>query len=261
MKKYFNVWKQFIKLTFSSYISNRIDSVAYFAGKIFRFLFFFTVIYGIFGHTRLLAGYTKHEAILFFLVYNIVDASAQAVFRGLYYFKDEVRKGNFDYILSKPVNSLFVVLIRQTDILDIIFLIPIFIITAFIVIKMKIYFTLMGLAAAIFLILASFVIVLGIHIIIAGATIWLTENENIIWLYRDAMTIGRFPPDILPNPVQLFFVIVVPVITINAFPTKALLGNISWQWIIFACVYAVVFFALSVLFWKQSLKKYSSASS
>lgn len=261
MKKYIRVWKQLSNCAVSSYLTNRIDSTAYFIGKLIRFGFFILLIFSIFRFTDNLAGYGKFEVILFFLTFNLLDVASQSLFRGIYMFKEDVRRGNFDYVISKPVNSLFYSLLKLTDILDLIFLIPIIALLIFTVWKLQMAITFLNLALYLFLVFTGLLIILGIHIISAGITIRTQEGESFIWLYRDTMSIGRFPPEIFSPSVQIFLTFILPIIIIVGFPAKALLGILSWQWIIFACVYAIVFFSLSVLFWKWNLKKYSSASS
>jgi len=59
IKKYVRIWKQLSSLAIGSYLSNRIDSAAYFAGKVVRFGFFLLLIISIFSFTDNLAGYTK----------------------------------------------------------------------------------------------------------------------------------------------------------------------------------------------------------
>ncbi len=66
MRKYFCVWKKLAVLAIGSYLSNRIDAVSFFIGKIIRFSFFLLLIITIFQLTPTLAGYTKYEIILFF---------------------------------------------------------------------------------------------------------------------------------------------------------------------------------------------------
>ncbi len=144
MKKYYKVWKQLSSCAISSYLSNRIDSSCYFAGKIIRFAFFLLLIFSIFKFTDTMAGYGKYEVILFFLTFNLMDTLAQAFFRGIYYFKNDVRKGNFDYVISKPVNPLFYSLARMTDILDIIFLLPIISLVIYTIFKLSIAVTLLN---------------------------------------------------------------------------------------------------------------------
>lgn len=261
MKKYYKVWKQLSNCAISSYLSNRIDSFCYFAGKIIRFAFFLLLIFSIFKFTDTMAGYGKYEVILFFLSFNLMDTLAQAFFRGIYHFKNDVRKGNFDYVISKPVNPLFYSLARMTDILDIIFLLPIISLVVYTILKLSIAITLLNIILYLLFIALSMIIILGIHILSACTTIWTMESENFIWFYRESMTIGRFPPEIYSPAVQLIFTYIMPIIIIVAFPTKVLLGLLTFRAGVAAFFVAILFFIVSVSLWRISLKHYSSASS
>jgi len=259
--KYFKVWKQLSSCAISSYLSNRIDSLGYFIGKLIRFAFFIILIFSIFKYTNNLGGYSKYEIIMFFLTFNLMDVLAQVFFRGIYLFKDDVRLGNFDYIISKPINPLFYSLTRLTDILDMLFLIPIIGLIIYAVLKLHIILTLLNFLIYLFFIALGILIILGIHIFSACVTIWTMESENFIWFYREAMTIGRFPPKIYSNFVQIIFTYLMPIIVIVAFPTKALLGQANYSMMFIATVITIIFFNGSLFLWKISLKRYSSASS
>lgn len=261
MKKYYKIWKQLTACAAGSYLTNRIDSLTYFIGKLARFVFFLILIFTIFKYTDKMAGYAKYQVVLFFLIFNFMDVLAQAFFRGIYYFKNDIKLGNFDYVVSKPVNPLFYSLSRMTDILDIIFLFPTIALIFFTAAKLSI--NLFSLNALLFLLLtaASLIIILGIHIISAAVTIWTMESENLIWFYRESMTIGRFPPEIYSPLIQFVFTYIMPVIVIVSFPAKALLGIISFSSVIIALVMAALFLLFSLLIWNAGLRHYSSASS
>ncbi|RLC36242.1 hypothetical protein DRH27_05520 [Candidatus Falkowbacteria bacterium] len=259
--KYLKVWKQLSACAIGSYLSNRIDITSYFIGKLVRFGFFILLIVSIFNFTDSLAGYGKYEVLLFFLTFNLVDVFPQAFFRGIYSFREDVRKGNFDFALIKPLNPLFYIMTKLTDILDIIFLIPIIFLIIYTVIKLEITLTLVNILLYLIFIIVGQLIILGIHIISACVTIWTLESENFIWFYRESMTIGRFPPEILSLTVQFIFTFLMPIIIVVAFPVKILLGTLAIRWVLFALLYSFVFFFFSILLWRTSLKRYSSASS
>ncbi len=259
--KYFKVWKQLSSNAISSYLTNRIDAASYFIGKLIRFGFFLLLIFSIFNFTDSLAGYGKYEVILFFLTFNLVDVLAQAFFRGIYLFKDDVRLGNFDYIISKPINPLFYALTRLTDILDIIFLAPIILLIIYIIPQLSVAVTWINVLFYIVFLIMGQIIILGIHILSACVTIWTMESENFIWLYRESMTIGRFPPEIYSSFIQFVFTFIMPIIIVVAFPTRALLGLIDFNSILIAAGITVIFFGGSLFLWKISLRHYSSASS
>ena len=261
IRKYVRIWRQLSSLAIGSYLSNRIDSATYLAGKLVRFGFFLLLIVSLFSYTDTLAGYTKYEVILFFLTFNLIDVLSQALFRGIYAFRFDIQRGNFDFVLSKPVSPLFYSLSRMTDILDIIFLVPIAGLIVYVMGRLPVPPGPVQVLHYALLVLAGMTLVLGIHIITAGITIWKLESENAIWLYREAMTLGRFPPEIYSPAVRAVFTFVFPVILAVAFPAKAALRLLDWKGTFFVLCYAAAFFGCSLLLWRAGLKAYSSASS
>jgi len=190
-----------------------------------------------------------------------MDVISQAFFRGIYLFQNDIKLGNFDYIITKPVSPLFYSLTRLTDILDSIFLIPIIVLLLLTMMKLKIMLSLYSILLYLVFLFFGILIILGLHIISACVTIWVLENESFIWFYRDSMTITRFPPEIFSSKIQFIFTYIMPVIIIVGIPVKALLGKVTTMSIIISLVVSMVFLIGSLIFWNFSLKHYSSASS
>lgn len=261
MRKYFRVWKQLAILSISSYFSNRIEYGSYFVGKILRFVFFLAMILAIFSHTKSLAGYSKYQVIVFFLTAFLIDSLGQAFFRGIYLFRQDVQKANLDYILSKPINALFFALTRSTDILDIIFLMPVVALIVFVFFKLGILVNLSALTMYLLFVCLSMIITTALHIMSAATTIFTMDSETFIWLYRSSLFAALFPPEVFPSPVQQLFTFVMPIVVIVAYPAKAVLGLVSFQNVIVGLAVAFVFFFGSLLLWRIALKHYSSASS
>src|SRR4030066_1755768 len=131
LRNHFRVWRRLSALAIGASLSSRVASATFLLGKLVRFRFFPLLIVSIFRFTKTMAGYTQYEVILFYLTFNLIDVFAQAFFRGIYLFKNDVMRGTFDYVLSKPVNALFYSMSRLTDILDIVFLVPIVLLIAY----------------------------------------------------------------------------------------------------------------------------------
>ncbi len=261
MWKYTRVWIQLTKNAFSATLSNRLDAAGYFLGKLIRFIFFILLIQGLFRYTKSLVGYSESEVLLFFLTFNLVDVGAQAFFRGIYTFSWDIKRGSFDFLLMRPIHTLFYVMTKSTDLLDFLFLIPIVYLTVTTIGRLPHPVHLLNVFTYVLFIGISFIIVMGIHIFTAALTIRTVENENIIWLYRECMTIGRFPPEIFPRKVQFIFTYIVPVLVAVGFPVKALLGGVDIKFVLTTFVITILFFGGSIFFWKRNLKAYSSASS
>jgi ABC-2 type transport system permease protein len=260
-KKYWRVWRQMVNNNFGVQTASRIDSFCYLIGKILRFAFFLILIFAFFNHTNNLAGYSVNEVLLFFMTFNLVDVVSQAFFRGIYHTQNLVRLGQFDYYLSTPINPLFRIASYAVDLLDFIFLIPIIFILIWAILNLGIPLTFIQIFLYFLLCFVGFLIAFSIHTIIAGIAVWTLESENLIWVYRDVLTFGRFPPEIFSKTVQIIFTFGLPIIVMIAFPTKVLLGILSWQWIGFSFFICFIFIFSSIKFWRFALKHYSSASS
>lgn len=258
---YLKTWKQLASMSFSSLLSNRIDSLSYFFGKAIRFAFFGIFILSLFHFVDSIAGYSKYEVLFFFLTFNLVDVGSQFFLRGIYFLRNEVKKGQFDMVLIKPANPLFLVFTRLIDFLDLLFLIPIIGLLTYVAVLIPGSFSLFSMLGYGAFLMLSTILVLAIHIISSAVTVFTMESDNVIWLYRETMTLGRFPPTILSSGIQFIFTFIIPIIIIVAYPVKALLGELTVQHAILACIVTAFFFMFSLFIWKLSLRHYTSASS
>lgn len=261
IKKYIKIYLQLVNCAFSSYLSNRIDSLGFFLGKIARFILFLTLLVSIFRFTDNLAGYGMYEAILFFLSFNLIDVGAQFLFRGVYFLKKDIIYGQFDYVLSKSVNKLFYTMSRLVDILDLIFLLFIAAGIIYVFEKLGNKVSFHGVIIFILLSINSLVLIFSIHATIAALSIRYFESENLIWLYRESMTFGRMPPEIYSGTIQFIFTFLMPIFIMVAFPIKSMLGMLDMRMLIFAAFLSIMGVFFAIWLWKNSLDYYSSASS
>lgn len=260
--RYFRIWRRLAVMSFMVQAESFISSFGYLLGKLTRIGFFLFFLFSIFKHTDALVGYTLPEVALFFLTFNIVDIVAQLFFRGIYGIRSLIREGDFDYFLIQPANVLFRVAFQTVDFLDVITILPVFIITFYTMRHIggpaipAFRWFLYGLLA-----LNGLVIAFAIHIMVASLAVLTQEMENTIWIYRDLMTLGRFPSDIYASPMRAILTFIVPVAVMVSFPAKAFLGKLATGWMIQAFFMAMTSLALSLWFWRFATRRYTSVSS
>jgi len=264
--RYFRIWRRLAVMSFMVQAESFISSFGYLLGKLVRIGFFLFFLYSIFKHTDALAGYSLPEVALFFLTFNIVDILAQLFFRGIYGIRSLIREGDFDYFLIQPANVLFRVAFQTVDFLDVVTILPVLAITFYVlriiggpgaaqVIPLT-HWILYGL-----LILNGLLIAFAIHIAVASLAVMTQELENTIWIYRDLMTLGRFPSDIYDAPMRAILTFIVPVAVMVSFPAKAFLGKLGPWWLLHAFFMAMTAMALSLYFWQFATRRYTSVSS
>ena len=260
-KKYLKIWLKLTILAFSIDLSNRFTAAFALSGKILRFLFFLGFLFLLVGRTETLAGYDLYQVVFFFLTFNLIDILVQFFLRGVYHFRGLIVSGDFDLVLVKPINPLFRSLFQRTDVYDLMTLIALIVCMIIFIAAGNLAITPLGVILYLVLMISSFIIGLAFHIGFLAVGILTTEIENIVWIYRDLSGMGRIPIDVYREPIRTFLTIVIPIAVIVTFPAKALMGLLSWQWVIFSFVMSGLFLFLSLRFWKYALTQYSSASS
>jgi len=258
---YLKIWWQLGVINFNiQYVASRISTTFLILGKIIRFGFFFFFLVALLTNTKTLAGFSLYQTLLFFMTFNFVDITIQFLLRGIYLARQLVREGQFDSILVKPINPLFRVASHNIDFLDFFTLVPTIIILGIVISRLETPTTFLNLLIYFALVLNGLVVATAIHIIVAAVAVWTQEIEQEIWIYRDLMTMGRFPLEIYSAPVKTVITFIIPVAVMVTFPAKALLGILSTQLVIVSLTIGVLLLAASLKIWSLALKNYTSVS-
>lgn len=257
IKKYYRVWLITAKISLARVLATRTASLLFFIGKMIRFslfIYFITIIGRSMGGAL---GFKSSQLLLYFIVFNFFESLGQVFFRGIYWFRQQVISGEFDFRLTKPISPLFQVLTRDTDILDI----PMVLITACLALPEILSH---GLSAALPLAIsaiASILLTIALHILVAAFGIITTEVDNLLWTYREVSLMARFPIDLYGKVAETMLTYILPVGIMYTFPAQAILGKITNGELFGALVVAICFYVASISYWHYALKQYTSASS
>jgi ABC-2 type transport system permease protein len=232
------------------------------SGKLIRMGFLFVWVFSIFNFIDQLAGYSLAQTLLFFATFNLVDILAQIFFfRGFWFVQTYVKEGEFDRLLLYPISEIFLTALKITDWMDVLTLLPAISLVVYAVSLLPVLPSFLQILLYLLLCFNGVLIAFGLNLFIASLTFYTSETENLFLLYRDLMTVGRFPTEIFSSPLQLLFTFVFPVAVIIAFPAKVLLGILSPAGILYAFILSLALLFLALKVWKISLRRYSSASS
>lgn len=261
LKHYFRISLTLAKMAFSSATVSKFDFWSFVFGKLTRIGLFLVLVVSLFQFTDSVAGFSKGQMILLYATMNLIDIIVQVFFfRGFHALQHEVRKGNFDFALTKPANPLALTTFRYVDFMDIITLIPSVAILVWAIVEVGS----VSLSQIIWYVLLSFngiVIVYGIGLIFGGLTFYTTQMENIWTFYRYGMQMARFPIDIYSGFFRFIFTFILPIAVIVTFPAKAYFGVLSLPFYFYSFGLSVVLVMFGFWFWNHALAKYQSASS
>lgn len=260
--RYLKVWIKLAKMRFRElYIESRLNSLFLILGKLVRFTFFFIFIVALLTKTQKLAGFSLYQTLLFFMTFNLIDITSQFLLRGTYAVRSMIDRGQIDLFLAQPVNTLFRIAADIIDLLDLATLIPVVFVLGIIIARLEMPISFGSFIFYLLLCFNALLIALSIHIIIIALSILTQEISSEIWIYRDLMTMGRFPVDIYSKTIQFALTFIIPIAVMVSFPAKVLLGVLSPSWVIVSFIIGAIFLTASLKFWNFALKNYTSVSS
>ena len=260
-RKIVKIWLMYTSRAAQSALLTTWAGILFIIGKIVRFLLFFIFLFAVLSASKNLAGYNREQVIFFFLVFMLIDAIVQFLFRGVYHFRPLIVSGDYDLDLLKPLPSFFRPIFGYTDILDFVTLIPLWIYFLWFVFMNHLFASVGDLILFFLLLGNSLILAFAFHLFVCGVCVLTTEIDHLTMVYRDLTSMARFPTDIYYKFIQYLLTFTIPVVILFTVPAKALLGLLSWQWVILAFLISGLFLWGSFKFWRYALSKYASASS
>jgi ABC-2 type transport system permease protein len=257
MKKTCNIFLLFTKYSIKTTFQSPLGVFLFMLGKMIRFGMFFAFIYYLLINTKLLAGYTLEQTLIFYLTFNIIDSTAQLLYREVYRFRPLIVNAEFDTILTKPYHPFLRVLLGGIDPMDaVITLIYIAVMIFFIITAGP--FSPINILGYMYLVINGLVIATSFHITVLALGILTTEVDHTIMIYRDITKMGSFPVDIYKQPLQFFFTFVLPIGIMMTFPVKSLFGQLNIQGYVISFLLSFSALIGSLILWDKALKKYQS---
>lgn len=258
-KKYLAVWWIASRASMFIAFANRYGAFLFLFGKTVRFGLFFFFLFLLASRTQVIQGYSTHQILFFYLTFSIIDIISQMLFREVYRFRPQIVTGNFDLVLSRPVNPLFRALMGGVDILDLITLPPLLVLTVYYGLQLQPAFV--QIAGYILLLINGLIITAAFHIVVLAVGILTTAVDHSIMIYRDLVNLGRIPIDFYREPIRSVLTFVIPVAVMVTIPAKVLMGIFDWLILGYGIAIAITFFLTSFWLWHWALKNYASASS
>ena len=150
---------------------------------------------------------------------------------------------------------------ESLDFLDVVTILPVAGITAYLLHQIGGGFPLAALGLYALLLVNGLLIAFAIHVAVASLAVLTQEMENTIWIYRDLMTLGRFPSDIYAPVMRGVITFAIPIAVMISFPAKAFLGKLPPGAIGIAFGAFAASVTVSLWFWRLANRRYTSLSS
>lgn len=215
-----------------------------------------------FLHTEVIAGWSYLELLMVMGLFFLMNGVRQMVFEeNLGRLSEYVRLGTLDFILTKPVDSQFLVSLRYIGVFnwgDPLLGLGLVI---YALVRLGLTPSLEQVTLFIVLVLAGLVLLYSFNLILQTTTIWLVNIQEADSLLQGLLETGRFPVNFFRGWIRIFLTAVFPIAFMTTFPVQALLGRLeSWVALTAVGLAAAAFLGAS-LFWRFGLRYYVGASS
>jgi ABC-2 type transport system permease protein len=222
----------------------------------------FIYIQVIYGQTGQIAGWNKWEMILLMGTNHVITQ----LFEALFYdnctrLTDQIRQGDLDFSLIKPINTQFLVSLRYTDYASIANSSVGVAIILYALHQMGSGVSWTGGLLFAALVVNSVLIYYAMLFILSIWTFWIGRSNNLMELYWQFGQFSRYPGDIYPWILRKLLMTLLPMLIVSNFPAGVLIHKLQSGWILYGFALGLVFLALTVVIWRKGLQRYRSASS
>jgi ABC-2 type transport system permease protein len=223
-------------------------------------LSFVTVVY---SQTNAIGTWSKWQMVMLVGASNLIQQLYQAFFlTNCTNLSELVRTGKMDFLLLLPVNTRFLVSLRVVDLGAFINAVFGLCVMIFAAVKLNLHPTVAQIAGFSALCVVGILIHYSLMFILATICFWTVRAQGIVWGYYNLFNIARMPDEAFKGAFKAVFTFALPVLLVSNVPVRVLADKISSPslWLLLVGL-GLAWAAVSELFWRVSVRRYTSASS
>ena len=217
----------------------------------------------IYLHTETIGTWTRWQVVLLVGASQFIQQIYQAFFLiNCANLSELIRTGKLDFLFVLPINTRFVVSLRQVDLGG--FVNAVSAIAVMIYALRQLHFTPSIGQMLAFLALCIIGILIHYSLMFALATIsfWTVRAEGIVYGYYNLFQIARMPDEAFRGLFKAVFTFALPMLLVSNVPVRVLINTLSdYKPLLLLLGMLVVCAVVSEWIWRHSVRRYTSASS
>ena len=262
--RYARLYGYFLRFSLTKALHFRMD----FFFRILMDCLFYASSFGLFGiltlETGALGEWSREQVFLFVGTFIVIDALEMTFFsNNMYFLPTAINKGDLDYYLVRPINSLFFLIFKDFAFNSLVNLILALSICTYTIASSDIVpadiLTFLGYGIGVTLgVCLSTCVGLLISVI---PVFWTQGGTNLQQLYFQLGILSEHPIIIYRGWAKKLLTYIVPLGIVASLPAQILWEGVLWSNLGFLALLTGVFVLGTVLLWNLGLRNYSSASS
>ncbi len=261
MSRHLRLWRLFVATSVQRELEFRANFIAKLLQNMSWIVFFLLIILVIYSKTDSIAGWARGDTLVLLSTVFLMSGLTSSTFFSLYEIPEQVRRGTLDYVITRPVDSQFWVSLRRFEFSRAGSFLSGLILLAYASSTLDRSPTLVDWMFYLLSILFACAIFYGFLLFLMTLGIYFVRVENLWVLSETALDISRYPIDIYAAGVQRTLTYFLPLALIGTIPARHLVTGSNPAMLGVSALWAVGLFMGARLFWRKSLRAYTSASS
>ena len=214
-------------------------------------------------HTKEIGTWTQWQVVTLVGASHFIQQIFQAFFLiNCTNLSELVRTGKLDFLLLLPVNSRFVLSLRQVDLGAFVNAASAAGVMVFACHKMHFSPSAAQVLAFLVLCVAGILIHYSLMFLLASISFWTVRAQGIVWGYYNLFQIARMPDEAFHGPFRAVFTFALPMLLVSNVPVRVLLHKLEQPLQLLLLIgMSLLCFFISEWGWRASLRRYTSASS
>jgi ABC-2 type transport system permease protein len=214
-------------------------------------------------HTDHIGTWTKWQVVLLIGASHFIQQLFQAFFLvNCTNLSELVRTGKLDFLLLLPVNTRFVVSLRQVDLGAFVNAVSALVVMWYAARQLHLVPSAIQVVGFLVLCVAGIVIHYSLMFLLASISFWTVRAQGIVWGYYNLFNIARMPDEAFRGLFKALFTFAIPMLLVSNVPVRVLADKLaSPKPLLLLLGMTLVCFCFSEWGWRASVRRYTSASS
>jgi ABC-2 type transport system permease protein len=217
----------------------------------------------IYLHTDHIGDWTKWQVVLLIGASHFIQQIFQAFFLvNCTQLSELIRTGKLDFMLLLPVNTRFLISLRQVDLGGFVNGLMGVAVMAYAAKQLHLIPGAATIFGFLLLSLAGILIHYSLMFLLASISFWTVRAQGVVWGYYNLFNISRMPDSAFQGFFKAFFTFAIPMLLVANVPAKLITQKLQSPWEMVLLIATALFcFTLSELGWRFAMRHYTSASS
>jgi len=263
LTRYFRIYLALWRNSVTREINFKANFLLWILVELLWFALQFGFISVLYLHTEKIGTWTKWQVVM------LIGAShfIQQVFQGFFLINctnlsELVRTGKLDFLLLLPVNTRFVLSLRQVDLGAFVNAASAVAVMTYAGFQLHLTPTFLQVLGFLALCVAGISIHYSLMFLLASISFWTVRAQGIVWGYYNLFQIARMPDEAFRGLFKAAFTFAIPMLLVSNVPVRMLVDKMERPGALLLLVgMSLACFVVSEWGWRGSLKRYTSASS